>query len=152
VDTHVRFEASRGDLCDLVSLQSFRLGLLGGPRQTSGDLPGDSESTTWHITARSGNGLVGVATLVIDPAPFDPQVLWRLRALAVAPEFRGRGLGRVLIQERLLLCGVEAAWADVRLGTSLALHTSLGGIPVGEPKVNPSSWHTGNRGNPASAR
>jgi GNAT superfamily N-acetyltransferase len=143
VNQPVDLKAARGDSCDLAPIRGLRLQLLGIPGQAAGSLPGDDAYTTWHVTAWVGDRLVATSTLVADPAPFDREVAWRLRAAAVRPDFRGAGLGTVLVQERLLICGSQAAWAEVRAGASLAVHTKVGALVMGEPKPSAEAWHSG---------
>ncbi|MBI3557112.1 MAG: GNAT family N-acetyltransferase [Deltaproteobacteria bacterium] len=58
--------------------------------------PWDSLPTTAHFGAFVENELVGVATFVESSRTGSVRE-WRLRGMAAAPEFRGRGIGRALI-------------------------------------------------------
>lgn len=81
----------------------------GRPRQDA-VWPGDEAPTTRHWAVSWGGEVVGVVTVLAsgDPA-------WQLRGMAVAPEVRGRGLGRLLLDAVHAEVG-EAMWCNARLG------------------------------------
>lgn len=139
----IKLQVARGDRCNLAPIRALRLLLLGQPGQLSGSLPSDEAPTSWHITAWADSRLVAASLLARECAPFDKAVTWRLRAMAVAPSFRGDGIGTILVQERLLMCGDQDAWSEVRTGASLAAHVKAGAIVMPEPTHSPHSWHPG---------
>ena len=60
-------------------------------------LPGDRSSGAAHFAAIDGAGsLVGVVSVLVEPAPGDVAAAWRLRGMAVAEDHRGRGVGSAL--------------------------------------------------------
>jgi 7-cyano-7-deazaguanine synthase len=85
--------------------------------------------TTWHMLLRLGGRPVGCATLMADPrepaadGPYagGPTLGLRLRGMAVDPEFRGRGFGRMLMEA----CQEESR----RRGTGLWCNARVGAIP-----------------------
>ncbi|MEO0383666.1 MAG: GNAT family N-acetyltransferase [Pseudomonadota bacterium] len=72
-------------------------------------VPGDE--TALHLGAFDGEGLIGVASFFQE----SPGI--RLRKLAVAPNYRGAGLGSDLVQEGAQLAreqGFTELWCDAR--------------------------------------
>ncbi|MCU1484957.1 MAG: GCN5-related N-acetyltransferase [Actinomycetia bacterium] len=90
--------------------------------------PEDDWPETFHLVARDGGAVVGVATFI----PRDDG--WQLRGMAVAPEVQGRGIGRQLLEvgyERLRSLGATVAWANGR-DTALGFYERLGWRVVGD--------------------
>ena len=139
----LRFETVNGVGPWCLHLYALRENCLRSNTQGPGELPGDDQSTTAHVLAWCGPLLIGAGTLVLDPAPFNPSVQHRLRALAVRPEWRGKGIGRELTLRRLQLCAPAPAWSAVRVGTSERLHTGIGAHRIGEPYPGDASWWSG---------
>jgi GNAT superfamily N-acetyltransferase len=68
----------------------------GLPRQTA-SFDGDDEPLTRHLAAVSSGGeVVGCATIVLRPWNNEPA--WQVRGMAVEDSFRGRGVGRSLLE------------------------------------------------------
>jgi tRNA (guanine37-N1)-methyltransferase len=92
--------ATRGDAAELLTLtracwaeEYARYGLFGAGTDTVEDFADElAEWTTWVL--RSGGRLVASVRARRDPA--DPTT-WRIGRLMVAPDLRGRGLGRALL-------------------------------------------------------
>jgi GNAT superfamily N-acetyltransferase len=60
--------------------------------------PGDDDETSLHVAAFAGDAVVGIASLYKEERPDGPSPGWRLRGMATAPAWRGRGLGRDLLE------------------------------------------------------
>lgn len=73
--------------------------------------PGDDEPTARHYAALAGAAVVGCVTL--HAAPWEGEPAWQLRGMATAPEYRRRGVGRLLL--RLLEADVLSDAAAPRL-------------------------------------
>jgi GNAT superfamily N-acetyltransferase len=79
---------------------------------------GDDDTRTLHLLAKEGKQVLGVISVYHDPRGEVGSEVWRIRGLAVDPEHRGQGLGR------MLLAAVQAVvekrggglWANVREG------------------------------------
>lgn len=86
--------------------------------------PGDDEATTQHWGAFVQNELVAIASLYPEPLPASAAYLapantqcWRLRGMAVSPQFQGQGYGRQLLE--YCLCAVaerggKVLWCNAR--------------------------------------
>lgn len=61
-------------------------------------LPHDDADGSGHFGAFEGDALVATATVVRLPSPEPGFSPWRLRAVAVAPEARGKGHGRRVVE------------------------------------------------------
>ncbi len=59
--------------------------------------PGDDDPATVHLGAFEDGRLVGIASLYREDRPGAAREGWRLRAMATAPDVRGRGAGRALL-------------------------------------------------------
>ena len=90
--------------------------------------PEDEWPEAFHVVAREGEEVVGVASFI----PRDDG--WQLRGMAVAPEVQGQGVGRALLEtayERLRSRGATRAWANGR-DTALGFYERLGWRVVGD--------------------
>ena len=75
------------------------------------DLDGrDLEDTTRHLLLLEGERLIGCARLLDDGDAV------RIGRVVVAPEARGRGLARLLVDEAVGLAGGRAARLDAQIG------------------------------------
>lgn len=93
----------------------------------------DLDPATVHIGAFCEGRVVGCASVFPDPLPAHP-LAWRLRGMAVDPEFQGRGIGRLVLDAAV--AAVEAAgapliWANGRV-SAMAFYQRLGWEAVGE--------------------
>lgn len=68
----------------------------GLPRQEA-IFPGDEAPTSRHCGAFCDGVAVGCATF--HASAWEQQPAWQLRGMATSPEFRRRGLGRVILEE-----------------------------------------------------
>lgn len=111
----------------------------GQPVETA-RFPGDDAPATRHVIARVGEGVVGVGTVLAEE--LDHAARWRVRGMAVAPAWRGRGLGSEILEE---LIGVvppagERYWCRARIRAS-SLYARHGfcieGAPYDIPGVGP---------------
>jgi len=66
----------------------------GLPRATA-RFEGDDEPGTIHLAATESGRVVGCVTLIERPLEGEPA--WQLRGMAVAPDRRGAGVGRALL-------------------------------------------------------
>ena len=128
--------AARDELLDL----RHRVLRPGKPRATA-YFPGDDEPTTRHYAAVREGVVVGCATLVastLDGAP-----AWQLRAMATAPELRGQGVGRRLLEgaaREVAATGVRQFWCNART-SAVSFYARLGWIAYGDefdiPEIGP---------------
>ncbi len=81
---------------------------------------GDDDSGTGHYGAFVDGALIGVATLMAESPPaLQSEGAWRIRGMAVDERYRGRGIGRALVNacldhavsQRGRLC-----WCNARVG------------------------------------
>lgn len=62
--------------------------------------PGDDEKDSFHLGIFKNEKLIGVASFVKNSNPFfDPSFQYQLRGMAVLPEFKGMGIGALLLKE-----------------------------------------------------
>ncbi|MBZ5796140.1 GNAT family N-acetyltransferase [Burkholderia contaminans] len=96
------------------------------------ELPGDIEATTLHLAIRNPAGIVAVASLREERRDDDPaHAAWRLRGMAVQPEVRGMGFGRVLVQiavRHAQTHGAELVWCTAR-ESAYRFYEKLGFVP-----------------------
>jgi len=90
----------------------------GLPRETA-IFTGDEAETSQHFGAFLDGKLVGVATIhfvpLLDRPDFDPA--YQLRGMATAPEVRGMGAGRALVEacvEAAREAGAHWIWCNAR--------------------------------------
>jgi predicted GNAT family N-acyltransferase len=57
----------------------------------------DDEPRALHLAAKEEEELLGIATLLPEGHPNDGREVWRLRGMAVRPDQRGKGLGKMLL-------------------------------------------------------
>jgi len=90
----------------------------------SAQLACDSDSSTLHIGAQSSEGIVGVATLMMEPNPLLQQLLsrghntYRLRGMATRTDHQQKGIGRALINFGVKIIreksGCDLLWCNAR--------------------------------------
>lgn len=62
--------------------------------------PGDNLKDTFHLGVFKNEKLIGVASFMKNSNPFfDQSAQYQLRGMAVLPEFKGKGLGSLLLKE-----------------------------------------------------
>jgi GNAT superfamily N-acetyltransferase len=92
----------------------------------------DLDPATVHIGAFDGDLAVGCATVFPDPYE-DQLTAWRLRGMAVDPEYQGQGIGRMVLEAATDVAAEAAApllWANGRV-SALSFYQSLGWEPIG---------------------
>ena len=104
--------------------------------------PSDALFDAQHFAAWLGNRIIGVASIHPEPlAGFDSKKSWRLRGMAVDPNFQGRGIGRQILDECLRFVkqfDAEILWCNGRT-TALRFYQSYGFEIVGEEFEVPES-------------
>ena len=93
--------------------------------------PQDILPDTWHLAAVA-DGVV-VACVSVSRGDFDGQPEWRLRGMATAPDWQGRGCGAQLIREvcrRVVERGGDVLWCNART-SALGFYRKCGFEPVG---------------------
>lgn len=106
----------------------------------------DHLETTFHVAARLGEQVIGCATMMHDPSPaHQGQAAWRLRGMAVDPEWQGRGVGAAVLEATFALCRQHAPelrifWCNARLnavGFYLARGLQIDGDCFEIPEIGP---------------
>lgn len=99
--------------------------------------PGDNDPRTVHFAAYLDGQLVGIASLYAEGrpegAPAEPG--WRLRGMASAPEVRGVGVGRAVLQACLDHVAGEGGgevWCNART-PAIGFYAAAGFEIVSEP-------------------
>lgn len=97
--------------------------------------PGDDEPGTFHAGLYDGAELVAVASVFNEPPPGeeDPDA-WRLRGMAVLPNYQNRGYGTKLLEICIAYVnesGASQLWANARTGAK-KFYESEGFKPEGE--------------------
>ncbi len=88
--------------------------------------PDGLDRSSWHLLGRDGKGALQVYLRVVDPGvKYDEPSIGRVVA---APESRGRGAGRLLMQEGIARCA--AAWPAraIRIGAQAHLARFYGSL------------------------
>lgn len=101
---------------------------------------GDDDPTTLHLGIEGADGeLLAVSTWLVQPGPVDPAPTDRkLRGMAVADGWRGRGIGSILLEaglRRVFAAGATAVWANAR-DTALGFYERHGFRVIGEGFVD----------------
>ncbi|MBI1379491.1 MAG: GNAT family N-acetyltransferase [Planctomycetaceae bacterium] len=124
--------------------RALRRRVLGGGRR--GRYLDDAGPDGAHFGAFDGAGrLLGSAAVHPEPCPGDGATgtddLWRLRAMAVEPEWRGRGLGKELVRAALAHAeprGATGLWCHA-LESARGFYLALGFVDAGEPFAPPGA-------------
>lgn len=106
-------------------------------------LDGDDEATTVHLAVVEDRGgaraVIAVSTWLERPWPPEPEVpAVQLRGMATAPQRRGEGHGRRLLDEGLRRAhrrGARLVWANAR-DTALGFYRAHGFEVVGDGHVD----------------
>lgn len=94
--------------------------------------PDDEDESTVHVAAFIEGCIMGIASIYNEPPPknvngeipaeaYEPSASYRLRGMATAPEARGRGVGRAVIEEcfkRTETQGADFLWCNARLSAT----------------------------------
>lgn len=79
----------------------------------------DLDQSTFHMAALLNDTVVGTATLIVEHNnQFEEPSQYRLRAMATAPEVRGKGIGAEIIRSAIKVLQekeVKLLWCDARL-------------------------------------
>ena len=82
---------------------------------------GDEEETTFHIGAVQNDSVIGIATMMIDRSPELTELAdaqYRLRGMAVLPEYRDQKIGGAILEACLLEVkrrGCSLFWCNARV-------------------------------------
>jgi GNAT superfamily N-acetyltransferase len=91
--------------------------------------PGDEGASTIHLGAEVEGRVVGVITAIRQPPPGSSlQSAWRLRGVAVQPEYQGAGIGRRLLtdcERRVRAASGKMIWCNARTNV-IAFYEQLG--------------------------
>lgn len=103
--------------------------------------PRDLDPETKHFAAFDGPKIVGIVTAYRSAPPEDPNLTasWQFRGMATAPEVRGAGVGKRLIEqcvETSVREGSKLLWCDARI-SAMGFYEKLGFEAVGEPFEKP---------------
>lgn len=95
---------------------------------------GDEDDQTFHLGAFEKNKLVSISSFYFERHPdFDVENQYRLRGMATAPEFRGKGISSSLLETafpiiKQNLC--QLVWCNARM-TALDFYKKVGFIEYG---------------------
>lgn len=92
---------------------------------------GDQGEATFHMGAILDDSVIGIATMMIDHTPELAEIAdlhYRLRGMAVLPEYRNQGLGGAILEGCLLEVkerGCKLCWCNARV-TAARFYTAAG--------------------------
>ncbi len=102
----------------------------------------DEHPAVYHAGAYVDGKLIGVATVFPDlPPKSENELAWRLRGMAVCDNFRGLGIGRLLLGnciEHVGEMGGNLLWCNARTPV-LEFYSVMGFHPVGDEFMIPVS-------------
>lgn len=105
------------------------------------DFPEDHIEDAFHLGAKAGDTLLGVASFAPSPSEHRPgKVAFQLRGMAVLDEHQGLGIGRRLLDEavrRLRERSAQVLWANGR-DSALGFYERWGMTVVGDGFVTPA--------------
>jgi len=87
--------------------------------ETASVYPEDELPDTFHLAASIDGGIVGCIT--VFPEAFDDEPGWRLRGMATAEDWRGKGVGAAMLrdaQRRVVELGGHLLWCNARLSAA----------------------------------
>jgi GNAT superfamily N-acetyltransferase len=87
---------------------------------------GDAASSTIHLAALADGVAVACASYMV--APFDGERAYQLRGMATHPAWRGRGLGRLLLEHAELLLRddpIRLRWCNART-SAIGFYAKMG--------------------------
>ena len=92
---------------------------------------GDQDETTFHFGAFKDDLLIGIATMMVDCSPELTEIAkdqYRLRGMAVMPEYRDQGIGRKILEaclQEVQRRGCGLFWCNARV-TAAKFYTTAG--------------------------
>ena len=92
---------------------------------------GDEDESTFHIGAVKNDLVIGIATMMIDHSPELTEIAaeqYRLRGMAVLPEYRDQGIGRAILEaclQEVRRRGYGLFWCNARV-TAARFYTAAG--------------------------
>lgn len=102
------------------------------------DLPykfeGDNDKDTFHLGAFYQNELVGIATFMKNTIDSELEEQYQLRGMATLPKVRGKGAGKLLIEEAKRIIkekGISFLWCNARI-EAVGFYESLNFKIIGE--------------------
>lgn len=117
----------------------------GQPRRST-YFDGDDHPLAGHVAVRTDDdGIVCVGSVYPDPPPWDPDRLgaWRIRGMAAKEGFRGKGLGRRVLDalvDHAIANDGALVWCNARVG-ALDFYRKAGFETVGEVFDNGITLH-----------
>lgn len=115
-------------LASVAEVRPLRMTMLRAGRPASESCyPYDELPATLHVAAVFGLDVIGCATVFPEPIG-DELAAWRLRGMAVAEEWQGRGVGyRVMqrVEQELVARSVPQLWCNARTA-ALAFYRGYG--------------------------
>jgi len=96
---------------------------------------GDDAPQTFHLGAFTEEKLVGIASFVVDTHSHFSGQQYRLRGMAVLPEYRGKACGKKLVahgEKMIQEKGFDILWFNAR-EVAINFYNGLGFISAGEP-------------------
>lgn len=94
----------------------------------------DEAEGTFHLGGFVNDTHAGVCTFQIDTHPLTGERAYRLRGMAVLPEYRGYGVAALMLsagEDRALRRGFAEAWLDARIG-AVGFYEKYGWSKVGD--------------------
>jgi len=125
--------------CRLDEVLALRQAVL-RPHQRREELvfPGDDDPRAAHFCAEDAvEGIVSVVSVLPEPPQWEPSAAqaWRLRAMATAPGWRGRGVGTAVLAVAIAHVRARGGglfWCNARLG-AVGFYEKAGMTTIGEP-------------------
>jgi predicted GNAT family N-acyltransferase len=134
----VRIEQVRVEVVRRLRGEVLRPGL---PTQLS-IYPSDALPEAQHFAAWFNNKIIGVASIHPEPLRgFENEKAWRLRGMAVAVDFQGKGIGKLILHQCLHFIkqfNAEILWCNGRTN-ALGFYQSFGFVTLGDQFQVPHS-------------
>ncbi len=127
-------------LHDALALRCRVFILEQGPYQD----PDSADKHAWHLLGRSPDGALGAVLRVVDPGVHGAEP--SIGRVVVAPELRGTGAGRALLQEGLQRCRSVWPGRAVRISAQAHLqryYAEQGFVPVTDEYLEDGIAHIG---------
>lgn len=96
--------------------------------------PRDDDERTLHVALEERGRIVGVGTMLPDDEGAPGGERWRIRGMAVLPEHRGRGFGRMMLRTLLAVAAKRGGGLWCRARTDVVgFYEREGLVACGEP-------------------